>query len=321
MKNYLPFLLSIVAAMLFNTNSYAQPDTLSTAYGEGADVFISNDDRGGPEANYSDLPYLVVRKHEVRTRIIYLKFDITDIYRFEDGGTNDAYLGLNLKYSEKMADTILEVSVYGMINDEFDDWTDTTLSYSNAPGMYDADLNEYELDYGMVEYLTRIVVPNDTTGWIYSELSDEMDKFIDKSKNNLLTFILLVEVENENIGDEVRFFSEEQADSLAPILHAGEPTIINENSFNSSFKLEQNMPNPFRGSTRLSYSIDEPEHVELSIYNMLGAKVATLVNEFKVTGVYDVKVDMDQMQLNPGVYYAKITVGTESQAIKMINTD
>lgn len=320
MKNLFLPILSIVATVFISLNICAQdiPDTLSTAYGEGADVFISNDDKGGPDSNYSNLAYLVVRKHEVRVRIIYLKFDIYDIDRFQNGHAKHAYLGLNLKYSEKMAADNLELSVYGMTDDFYDDWSESELTYSNAPGMLAADLNEYDMDYSMVEYLTKMTIPKDTTGWFYSEQTSDMDLFINNSEDNLLTFIILVELEYENTGDEVRFFSKEQADSLAPILLGDEATINIESKSLTGFNLDQNFPNPFTGVTTLTYNLNEPEHVELTMYNILGAKVATLVNEFQGTGAYNVDVDMDRLQLSPGIYYARINVGSYSQTIKMI---
>jgi len=321
MKTPLRYFFSIAVVAFFSLNIYAQevPDTVSTAYGEGADVHISNDDKGDGDQNYSSLPYLVVRKHEVRVRIIYLKFDITDKNSFQNGHALHTYLGLNLKYSEKMAADNLELSVYGMIDDGYDDWLEADLTYNTAPGMLLADLDEYEMDYSMVEYLTKITVPKDTTGWLYSEQTSDMDRFINNSENDLLTFIILVELENENTGDEVRFFSKEEADSLAPILLGDAATGIESKSMNG-YNLVQNYPNPFAGFTTLTYNLNEPEHVELTMYNVLGAKVATLVNEFQSTGEHNVDVDMNQLQLSPGIYYTKINVGSESQTIKMINS-
>lgn len=318
-KNLHYFFSVVVVALFFSINTYAQdiPDTLSTSYGEGADAHVSNDDKNGPDENFGTGTYLIVRNHEVRQRIIYLKFDITDNPRFNLA--NQAYIGLNVKYAEKMADLTLDVSVYGMIDDVEDEWVDSLLTYTDGPGLEEADLNDYELDDGMVEYLTTITISKDTVGWVYSEPTVEMDEFINADKNDLLTFILLVEV--PNTGDEVRIYTEEDiAVNKPPILHGEEPIAAYVESISlSSFNLEQNFPNPYNGTTTLTYNLNEPKHVELTIYNTLGTKVAALVNEFQKTGEYNVDVDMDRLQLSPGIYYTKINVGSYSQTIKMIN--
>lgn len=72
------------------------------------------------------------------------------------------------------------------------------------------------------------------------------------------------------------------------------------------------------GITTLTYNLKEAKHVELAMYNMIGAKVATLVNDFRVSGVYNVNVNVDKLKLSPGFFYPKINVGLSSQTIKII---
>jgi hypothetical protein len=318
MDKHLQQFLSITIAVFFSINAFAQdiPDTLSTSYGEGADTYVCNDEKIGPDVPRGAANFLVVRNHEVRMRIVYLKFDIYDNPRFNRA--NEAFIGLYVKYAEKMAGESLELSVYGMTDDALDDWEDTLLTYNTAPGLEFADLADYYLDDSRTQYLTRIIIPKDSVGWVYSEPTTDMDEFInDLNEDNLLTFLILVE--EPNGGDEVRFHSKEQTDPFVPpILHGAEPISNVESKSLSSVHMEQNFPNPFIGSTTLTYNLKEPNHVELTMYNMLGVKVATLVNEFQVTGVYNVNVNVDRMQLSPGIYYAKIKVGLDSQTIKMI---
>ncbi len=249
-------------------------------------------------------------------RIIFLQFDIADNPRFNKA--NHAYIGLYVNYAQKMGDPFREISVYGLTDDALDNWDETLLTYNTAPGLEAADPADYSLVDSKTAYLTKLTVPADTLGWVYSDTTAEMDEFInDVNKNNLLTFILLVE--EENTGDEVRFDPKEDTDTLRPpILHADDPPANVESKFLPGFNLEQNYPNPFIGSTTLTYNLKEPKHVELTMFNMLGAKVATLVDEFQVTGVYNVNVDVDRLKLSPGIYYAKINVGFDSQTIKMI---
>lgn len=317
MKKHLQCLFSIVVAVFLSMNAFSQdvPDTLSTSYGDGADTYVSNDEKIGPDDLGSD-QYLVVRNHEVRMRLIFLRFDITDNPRFNPA--EQAYIGLYVNHAEKMGDAFREVSVYGMTDDGLDNWDETMLTYNTSPGLAGAELADYFLVESETKYLTSLTVPADTLGWVYSEPTAEMDEFInDINKNHMLTFILLVE--ETNGGDEVRFDSKEDTDTLrAPILHTVEPVVHVESKSLSGVNMKQNFPNPFVGTTTLTYNLKEAKHVELTMYNMLGGKVATLVNEFQATGVYNVDVNVDRLNVSPGIYYAKINVGLNSQTIKMI---
>ena len=90
-----------------------------------------------------------------------------------------------------------------------------------------------------------------------------------------------------------------------------------------AFQLEQNYPNPFNPSTKIRYSIPnvtlsgvEGSRVQLKVYDVLGNEVATLVNEEKPAGSYE--VDFNASQLSSGIYLYKLTAGNFIQTRKMI---
>ena len=95
---------------------------------------------------------------------------------------------------------------------------------------------------------------------------------------------------------------------------------VNENHpLDYSFSLHQNYPNPFNPSTKIGYEIKssgKPEHVKLSIYNTLGQEIAVLVNEYQPGGTYSVDFNGDHHA--SGVYFYKLSVGSNVQAKKMI---
>ena len=75
----------------------------------------------------------------------------------------------------------------------------------------------------------------------------------------------------------------------------------------SAFSLSQNYPNPFNPRTTINYRLDQPGMVNLVIYDLLGRKVTTLVDEMKTPGSHAVTWDADG--LASGVYFYRIEYG------------
>jgi mannan endo-1,4-beta-mannosidase len=73
------------------------------------------------------------------------------------------------------------------------------------------------------------------------------------------------------------------------------------------FLLQQNYPNPFNAITTIAYSLPFDAHVELAVFNILGQKVATLVEGFQATG--ERKELFDGEALASGSYFCKLVVG------------
>jgi len=86
------------------------------------------------------------------------------------------------------------------------------------------------------------------------------------------------------------------------ILHSydGISWIEKPSNFPNSIQLFQNYPNPFNPSTTIEYQLIKPEKVNISIYNLLGQKVAVLVNKKQTAGNY--KVEWDASSFASGVY-------------------
>jgi len=82
-----------------------------------------------------------------------------------------------------------------------------------------------------------------------------------------------------------------------------------------SFALKQNYPNPFNPRTTIKYAVPEASMVEISVFNVLGARVAILVDEIKTAGTYQVNFNADN--LPGGIYFADMSAGKYSQVIKM----
>ncbi len=75
----------------------------------------------------------------------------------------------------------------------------------------------------------------------------------------------------------------------------------------NDFALDQNYPNPFNPSTSIKYSLPEGARVKLTIYDLLGNEVETLVDEFKPAGTYSVK--FNGSELTSGIYIYRMQAG------------
>jgi hypothetical protein len=96
------------------------------------------------------------------------------------------------------------------------------------------------------------------------------------------------------------------------------PTSLDENSelVPQSASLFQNYPNPFNPVTLIKYQLSMSSEVNLSIYNLLGEKVAILVSEYQGAGLYSVKWDASDFA--SGVYFYRLQAGNFSDFRKMV---
>jgi hypothetical protein len=84
----------------------------------------------------------------------------------------------------------------------------------------------------------------------------------------------------------------------------------------TNFAVEQNFPNPFNPTTSIQYQVSGTSNVTLKVYDVLGKEVATLVNETKVPGKYEIK--FDGSNLSSGIYFYTLHAGTFVQTKKII---
>jgi len=82
--------------------------------------------------------------------------------------------------------------------------------------------------------------------------------------------------------------------------------------------LFQNYPNPFNPSTNIEYAIYYTGKVNLTVYDVLGRKVTTLVNEYQSTGAYQVQFSVKDNQLSSGIYLYRLTINNTTRTKKMI---
>lgn len=82
------------------------------------------------------------------------------------------------------------------------------------------------------------------------------------------------------------------------------------------FALYSNYPNPFNPSTKIRYAISQTAFTSIKVYSIVGEEVATLINELKTPGIYE--INFDGTELTSGTYFYKLESGNFSQTKKMI---
>ena len=82
------------------------------------------------------------------------------------------------------------------------------------------------------------------------------------------------------------------------------------------YSLSQNYPNPFNPATTIEYQIPKQSLVKLTIFDLLGREITTLVNEQKGAGTYSVKFEASS--LSGGVYFYKLEAGNFIQTRKLL---
>ena len=84
------------------------------------------------------------------------------------------------------------------------------------------------------------------------------------------------------------------------------PTSVNNEVIEKPkvFALEQNYPNPFNPSTTISYTLSESGAVNIGVYNLMGQRIATLVDEYKTAGTHN--ISWNAQGASSGMYYYRL---------------
>ncbi len=124
-------------------------------------------------------------------------------------------------------------------------------------------------------------------------------------------------------GSDYRFISNPGNVNFFPVFTGkkqfGEPGLSagdQPQDLPTSYALSQNYPNPFNPSTEINFDIPKKSHVTLTVYNILGQAVTTLVNEDMTAG--SKTVTWDASEHSTGVYFYKLTAGDFTETRKMM---
>lgn len=126
---------------------------------------------------------------------------------------------------------------------------------------------------------------------------------------NALLGIDFIDVDNGWISGEggtiLRYTGGSTGTAVEDVPEAGPPIV-----------LEQNYPNPFRTATTIRFQVERPGAVRLQVYDLLGRRVATLVDGHHVAGVYT--IEWSAASEAAGVYVYRLQVDGRAEMQKMV---
>jgi hypothetical protein len=93
-------------------------------------------------------------------------------------------------------------------------------------------------------------------------------------------------------------------------------SVVDDTELPKTFSLEQNYPNPFNPSTKIKFAIPSESHVTLTIYDILGQEVTTLVNEVVQPGYHEIL--FVGSRLSSGVYFYRLQAGQYTNVMKFV---
>ena len=168
--------------------------------------------------------------------------------------------------------------------------------------------NAQTVDSSSVMFEWEQTQPQASKYWLELDTSSQFTNPVVESDITETTYLYTGLVANQTYYWRVRGWSENGWGNFSEVysfntLFTG---IENENTqMPYSFNLGQNYPNPFNPSTTISYSVPKTTLVSIKIYDLTGQEVASLINEVKEAGTYQVKFSAEQIA--SGVYLYRMT--------------
>ncbi|MBZ0178740.1 MAG: T9SS type A sorting domain-containing protein [Melioribacteraceae bacterium] len=119
-----------------------------------------------------------------------------------------------------------------------------------------------------------------------------------------------------DIVDENTAYAGGDSGLLIKTTSGGITDIISKPIYPATHKLNGNYPNPFNPSTKIRYEIAKGSNVKLTVFDILGNKIKTLVDDFRNIGKYE--IEFNAQELSTGVYIYQLKVNDFTESKKMI---
>jgi hypothetical protein len=163
--------------------------------------------------------------------------------------------------------------------------------------------------------------------WVTATEKNSYSFEVEKKQADINTWQKIASVKAANLSNSPRNYSYSDKNITAGKYNYRLKMVDNDGTFKYSsivnvditapvkFELLQNYPNPFNPSTTIRYQLPVNGYISLKVFDMLGREVASLVNEVKLAGSYEVTLNGNQ--LSSGVYYYQLKSNNFVQTKKL----
>ncbi len=274
-------------------------------------------------------------------RISYLKFSLdgTDYYYAEDVGEVFFQFTISKWFNQRKKDGYYAQFEIYPLEDNY--WSELALTWNNQPWnntVADAPIAAFTDTLGFG--ISTVIGSDDPPKQMYFDITDYVKAQLDAG-NTTFSIVLadstcIFEGTNpEAKGTDVRIYSKEcvgHAEAIkSPIsnyipclfVKVPEGTAVEkkETTIPSSFSLSQNYPNPFNPETTIAFSLAKTENVDITIVDVVGRKIRSLLHEVRTAG--DFQVTWDGLndsgnQVASGIYFTRLSTKGQSKMIKML---
>ena len=170
------------------------------------------------------------------------------------------------------------------------------------------------------QYLTRIYydAPNGGSGRLLLDGSSVADINFASSQGDLLSaqFAATAGMRTLTLESDAGGFN---VDYLQLVAVSGGPTGKERNELPEGYALSQNYPNPFNPTTTISFTIAQPGDVRLTVFDLMGRKISTLVDRTMPVGTFNVTWDATATSaLANGVYFYRLETPVGQQVRAMV---
>jgi hypothetical protein len=221
-------------------------------------------------------------------------------------------LSIPIRYNNPYL-TLDSVSLVGSLKPAtFDVWvndntTDKTVQITYLPNVFTAPVPSFSNSFGVLAEMFFHIAPNAPAQVI------KIDSVLHQEIISGITIWTRVEASDP-----------QGATTLLPGFQAGNivvavPTDVNEtkgDGLPTEFALTQNYPNPFNPSTVIDYALPTAGDVKLEVFNLLGQRVVTLVDQYQSAGNYSATFEANDQP--SGVYFYRLEYSGGSLTRKMI---
>jgi MYXO-CTERM domain-containing protein len=191
--------------------------TLTTAEGNGADSFVSNDGNQSATSTHGGDGSLAIRNYDtVRAKATYLRFDLSGV----TGDLSAATLTVDFTGANRAR----TMNVYGLTDESGDNWDESSMSYTTAPGIVQPadggaayNSGSLSLDSSKLTTVASFTTPS-APAVATTSASVNLDNFLASDTNKLITLVLFTASSDSSQSYFVASKENTTADAVIPTL-------------------------------------------------------------------------------------------------------